>query len=183
MSGSANLAHGTWEQAEAMVGEVLAVTTGVDVVTAADIRRKLVALGGDGPRHTDADVARAHGRATIVAPASMLRVWAMPAYWAPGSPPPGAAPFTPPIPASRVPGEGDGFIATGNRVVHHADVHPGDRITSTAVLRSVTRKRTRIGDGAFLEVEMTYTNQHGGVVAVETTTLFRYREAGAEDAA
>ncbi|MEZ5124455.1 MAG: hypothetical protein R2736_23300 [Solirubrobacterales bacterium] len=94
MSRSANLAHGTWEQAEAMVGEVLAVTTGVDVVTAADIRRKLEVLGVDCPLHTDEDVARAHGRATIVAPASMLRVWAMPAYWAPGSPPPDAAPFT-----------------------------------------------------------------------------------------
>jgi hypothetical protein len=40
----------------------------------------------------------------------------------------------------------------------------------------VTPKTTRIGPGAFLVVETTYTNQHGERVSVETVSLLRFQQ-------
>src|SRR5712691_1727281 len=57
---------------------------GVDEVTRGDIRRKLEVYCFDCPLHTDEEVARAHGYRTIIAPAAMVPLWAMPAYWSPG---------------------------------------------------------------------------------------------------
>jgi acyl dehydratase len=68
------------------------------------------------------------------------------------------------------------MIATGVRTEHLAPIYPGDRISATAVLRSVTPKTTRIGPGAFLVVETTYTNQHGERVSVETVSLLRFEQ-------
>jgi acyl dehydratase len=180
VSGVSNLVEGTWQQAQAMVGETIAAHRGADAVTAADIRRKLEVLGFDCPLHTDPACAREHGYETIVSPVSMARVWAMPAYWEPGQPRIGAEEVTTPIPATVVPGEGDTLIATGVRMRYAAPVHPGDRISATAVLRSVVPKVTRLGAGAFITVETTYANQRGETVAVETATLLRYQREPVE---
>lgn len=174
MSTASTLAPGTWEQAEGLIGETIATLEGADPVSLADIRRKLEVIGLDCPLHYDEAVARAHGYRTVVAPVSMARVGCMPAYWRPGEPRVGDEPMTTPIPATSVPGEGSTMIATKVRMEYVAPVHPGDRISSTAVLRSVTRKTTRVGTGAFIVVESTYRNQHGETVAVESATLFRY---------
>jgi acyl dehydratase len=182
MAGVSNLAQGTWEQAEAMIGSTIAELTGADEVSVGDIRRKLEVIGFDCPLHHDEQCAREHGYETIVSPVSMARVWAMPAYWSPGQPPLGEEPMSTPIPATDVPGEGDTMIATGVRTEHLAPIYPGDRISATAVLRSVTRKTTRIGAGAFLVVETTYTNQRGEAVSVETVTLLRFQQHPEESA-
>jgi 3-methylfumaryl-CoA hydratase len=176
MAGVSNLTPGTWADAEAMVGAVIATLEGADAVSAGDIRRKLEVIGWDCPLHTDEACAREHGYRSIVSPVSMARVWAMPAYWSPGQPSLGVEPMSTPIPATDVPGEGDTMIATGVRTEHLAPIHPGDRISATAVLRSVTRKNTRVGPGAFLVVETTYTNQRGEKVSVETVTLLRFQQ-------
>jgi hypothetical protein len=176
MSSVSNLAPGTWEQAEAMVGETIAVLEGADPVSAADIRRKLEVIGFDCPLHTDRDCARRLGHADVISPASMVRVWAMPSYWRPGTPRITTEMMSTPIPATAVPGEGDTMIATGVRTEHFASLYPGDRVTATAVLKSVTRKTTRVGPGAFIVVETTYRNQDGVVVSVETVTLLRYQQ-------
>jgi acyl dehydratase len=179
MSASNTLTVGTWEQAEAMVGQTIAHFEGADAVTAADIRRKLEVIGWECPIHTDKAAAREQGYDTIVSPISMTRVWAMPAYWTPGQPRITDEAMTTPIAATSVPGEGDTMIATRVRTEHLQPVHPGDRISATAVLKSVTRKTTRVGKGAFIDVETTYRNQRGEAVAVETVSLFRY--AGGEE--
>jgi 3-methylfumaryl-CoA hydratase len=176
MAGVSNLAPGTWTQAEAMVGSTIATLTGADAVSVGDIRRKLEVIGWDCPLHTDDAAARRHGYDSIVSPVSMARVWAMPAYWSPGQPTLGTEPMSTPIPATDIPGEGDTMIATGVRTEHLAPIYSGDRISATAVLRSVTRKNTRLGPGAFLVVETTYTNQRGERVAIETVTLLRFQQ-------
>jgi acyl dehydratase len=176
MSGVSNLAPGTWADAEAMVGTTIATLTGTDAVSAGDIRRKLEVIGWDCPLHTDETCARSHGYETIVSPVSMARVWAMPAYWSPGAPTLGAEPMSTPIPATDVPGEGDTMIATSVRTEHLAPIYPGDRISAAAILRSVTPKQTRVGPGAFLVVETTYTNQRNEAVSVETVTLLRFQQ-------
>jgi acyl dehydratase len=178
VSSVANLAAGTWDQAEALVGSTVSVQSGADAVSAADIRRKLEVIGWDCPLHYDEECARRHGYNTIVSLVSMARVWAMPAYWSPGEPTLGVEPMSTPIPAAGVPGEGDTMIATGVRTEHLAPIYPGDRICATAVLRSVTRKSTSVGPGAFLVVETTYSNQRGETVSIETVTLLRFQQQG-----
>lgn len=181
MAAVSNLVHGTWEEAEALIGTTLSELRGVDPVSAGGIRRKLEVIGFDCPLHYDEDCARELGYETFTSPVSMARVWAMPAYWTPGQPRIGAEAMTTPIPATGIPGEGETLIAAGVRVEYHEPMYPGDRISARAVLRSVTRKTTRLGPGAFIVVETTYTNQRGETVAVETVTLLRYQQQLAED--
>lgn len=175
VSGASNLAQGTWADAEALVGSVIARYEGADAVSVGDIRRQLEVLGWDCELHQDDDAARAHGYDGMVSPVSMTRVWAMPAYWQPGQARVEDEVLTTPLAAASVPGEGDVMIATGIRMQYEAPMYPGDRIFATAVLRSVTRKTTRVGPGAFIVVETTYANQDEQVVAIETTTLLRYQ--------
>jgi uncharacterized protein len=169
-----NLRHGTWEEAEAMIGQVISVQRGADAVSAADIRRKLEVIGWDEPIHTDEEAARRHGHRAIVSPGSMLRTWVTPAYWSPGDPPLGDQQLVPPIALAAVPAPVPKLFATDTSTRHLAPVYVGDRITATARLTSVTRKRTSVGDGAFMIIETTYTNQDGDVVAVESLTAFRF---------
>ena len=177
MSGTANLAQGTWEDAEALVGTTIGVVRGADPVSAADIRRKLEVIGWDCPLHTDPAVAREHGHPDVPAPASMVRVWAMPPYWRPGKPRIRTELMTTPLVAASVPGEGDTMIATKIRVEHVGDLYPGDTVWGETVLRGVTRKTTRVGPGAFLTVETTYRNQREEVVSIETVSLLRYQSS------
>lgn len=162
-----------------MIGATLASTHGADPVSVADIRRKLEVVGLACPLHSDEACARAHGYETIVSPVSMARVWAMPAYWSPGDQTTARA-VSAPVPGSVVPGPGSSLIATGVRMEYRAPMYPGDRLSSHAVLRSVTVKSTRVGDGAFLVVETTYVNQRSEVAALETATLFRYAPRSTE---
>jgi acyl dehydratase len=169
------LAQGSWSDAEALVGQIIGRFGGPDPVSAADIRRKLEVLAFDCPLHYDERAARAHGYETIVAPVSMTRAWSIPAYWQPGMPRSGAAPLAVMFAAANVPGEGDTTLATRIRCEYFEPLHPGDRVSATAVLRSVQRKTTRVGAGAFLLVETTFVNQRGEVIMVETSTIFRYQ--------
>ena len=173
---------GDWSAAQAMVGEVIGRLEGPDAVSEADIRRKLEAIGFDCPLHHDAACAQAHGFRTIVSPVSMTRVWATPTYWEPGRPRIGDEAVATPVAARDIPGEGDTIIATQIRTEHFEPLHPGDRVSGVSVLRSVTPKTTRIGTGAFLVIETTYTNQRHDVVTVETATVFRFDRGGPDDA-
>jgi acyl dehydratase len=175
VSGAANLAQGTWADAEALVGQTIGTVEGVDPVSVSDIRRRLEVLGWDCPLHYDDEFAREHGYEQVVSPVTMTRTWSLPSYWEPGKPRIEDEELTTPLAAASVPGEGDTMIATGLRTEYGAPAYPGDRISATAVLRGVTPKTTRVGPGAFIVVETTYRNQRDEVVAVETTTLFRYQ--------
>jgi acyl dehydratase len=174
-----NLARGSWEDAEAMVGRTLLRVEGADPVSKADIRRKLEAINFAAPVHEDEAAARAAGFRGVISPVAMMRTWATPAYWRPGDAPTGEHPLYPAVPVTRVPAPGDGGVfGTGTRTRYLRPVHPGDRITATAVLKSVTRKRLSVGPGAFLVVETTYENGNGETVAVEEMTCFRLGEEG-----
>jgi acyl dehydratase len=177
--------EGTWEEAEAQVGMEIGSFAGPDEVTRADIRRRLEVYAWDCPLHFDDEVARAHGYEGVVAPWSMHMAWALPSYWAPGQPRRQELQRrdNPAIPmATNVPGEGSGLIDTELEVEYHAPVYPGDRISATSKILSVTRKQTAVGDGAFVVVESTYTKSTGEVVAIDRITLFRYHPKGADDA-
>ncbi|HEY4098320.1 MAG TPA: MaoC family dehydratase N-terminal domain-containing protein [Baekduia sp.] len=172
------LVPGTWADAEALVGTVLAEFEGADPVSLPDIRRRLEVLQLDCPLHHDADVAREQGYRDVVSPASMIRAWATPAYWRPGEPPTGTRALYAPVPASNIPAPGDRQFATGSKTTHVLPVHPGDRISGIAVLKSLTRKSISVGDGAFMVIETTFRNQHGETVARDEITVFRFTAHG-----
>jgi hypothetical protein len=157
-----------------MVGETLSRIEGIDPVSVADIRRKLEVVGLDCLLHYDESAAREHGYSAIVSPVSMMRTWVTPAYWSPGEPLPGDRALFPPIPVSAVPAPGNRMFATGTRTEFLAPVYPGDKLTGTAVLKSVTRKAISLGEGAFMVLETTYTNQHDETVARDELTIFRF---------
>jgi acyl dehydratase len=157
------------------------VFDGVDGISVADIRRKLEVYCFDCPLHLDDEVARAHGYRGIVAPVTMTHFAAMPPYWSPGEPSPWR-------PGLREKEGGARFEITGPypRGVNVASAwtyvtptYPGDHLRAGWRLREVTPKRTKLGEGAFLVFETTFSNGRGDIVAVHENTSFRYVEAAA----
>lgn len=167
------LACGTWDDARAMIGPPLLRLQGVDPVEAGAIRRLLEVHEWDLPPAYDRDAARQAGYRDVVAPATSYLSFALPPYWSPGDPPLPAH-VIPPLPYRHVPGEGSMMIATSVSVRLGEPLHPGDVVSSTWWLRSVTPKTTRLGAGAFLTFEARFATQRGDEVAREHTTVLRY---------
>jgi acyl dehydratase len=168
---------GTWEDAEAKIGAEIGTFAGPDAVSRADIRRLLETLEWDCPLHYDDEVAKAHGFKGVVAPVSMHMGWAMPPYWKPGEPRRQELNhrYMPAIPmVTAIPGEGSGMIDTDCEVEYYEPIYPGDEISATSTIKSVTRKSTAVGDGAFIVVESEYKKATGELVAIDRLTLFRY---------
>ncbi len=149
---------------------------GVDEVTRSDIRRKLEVYCFDCPLHYDESVARAHGYRTIIAPAALTPLWAMPAYWSPGEPTifapglwekNGSFRLDVPTPFSK------GFNGAAE-VEHFEPVYPGDRLRATSKLVEITPKQTRLGVGVFLTSETRLSKQTGELVAVHRNTGYQY---------
>jgi acyl dehydratase len=149
---------------------------GVDEVTRNDIRRKLEVYCFDCPLHNDEEVAKAHGYRTIIAPAAMTPLWAMPAYWSPGEP----SIFAPDLPEKNGTIRVDvptpflkGFNSTSETELFEP-LHPGDRLRGTWKLIEISPKRTRVGDGVFLTAETRLWKQTGELVAIQRNTSYQY---------
>lgn len=168
------LTPGTWEETESWIGKLISTMVGPDEVDKATIRRKLEVLNFDCPLHTDEAVAREHGYRTIVAPATMMATWALPAYWSPGQPPVGSRTLMPLFPLSQVPAPGNAIIGSEVQSEYFEPVYVGDRISCENRLVSIAHRCTRLGMGAFLTIESTYTKQTGELVCVERFVSFRY---------
>ncbi len=167
---------GTWEDAEALVGTVIAELAGADPVNDVMVRHHLEAFEWDAPHFQDDAAARRAGLPGRIAPCSMYMTFGMPAYWRSGDAAlqPGAvAPFA----FGSVPAPGTAMMATGTSVDFGVPMRPGDRLSAQWRLAALTRKTLKVGDGAFLDFEVTYRNQDGDVVAVERTSVFRYEPA------
>lgn len=168
---------GTLQDAEALVGTEIAVLDGADPVNAPMIRHHLEVYEWDFPPATDEAAARATGYLTVCAPSAMFMTFGMPAYWTPAGPPIGPLTLAP-LPFGQVPAPGSAMLATGTSVEFHEPMYAGDRLQATWRLTGVTPKRLSIGDGVFLDFEITYRKQDGSVVAIEQTSAFRYDPAG-----
>lgn len=170
------LQRGTWEDAEALVGTELHTAVGVDPVNVADIRRRLEVLAWDSPIHYDEEAARAAGYDGIVSPATMVLTWCLPAYWSPGDQRPRLDDpvMIPYYPFPAIPGPGTALLAAGCRMRFHDSAYPGDVVTTRSVLQSVIRKRTHLGDGAFMVVTSEYRTTTGRLLVTEEMTIYRY---------
>jgi 3-methylfumaryl-CoA hydratase len=167
---------GTWEETEAAVGTVIAYLEGVDPVSESGIRRRLEVFGWDAPIHYSDAAARAAGYDGIVSPATMVITWVLPPYWSPGDPRPQLSdPYLLPRFALRqIPAPGDALFGTGCKTKYLQPAYVGDRISGEVVFAGYTRKRLKIGDGAFMVARTRYSNQREEVIALEEITVFRY---------
>ncbi len=169
--------YGTWEDAERHLGKVIGTDVGVDAVELGSIRRWLEPKEFECDIHTDADAARAAGYRDVVAPATMVFSYGLPAYWRPGD---GHAqiddePRQIPIPVIfDVPAPCTLSFASNIDMEFIEPMYVGDRITRTSRLTDISHKELRVGKGAFMTQEDTYTNQDGGIVAVVQLTIFRF---------
>jgi hypothetical protein len=168
------LASGTWQDAEGMIGKELSTMVGADRVELGAIRRKLEVLSFECTLHSDEETARWHGYEAIPSPVSMTASWSLPAYWKAGDPPLGDRVVMPPFPLVRIPAPGTAIMGTNVESEYFEPVYVGDHVTCVNRLVSIVHKRTRLGLGAFMTVESTYTKQTGEIVCVERFTTFRY---------
>jgi uncharacterized protein len=111
-----------------------------------------------------------------IAPPSTLSLWFRPHHWQPDQ----AAPRLPlqvhfdlkdrlGLPEA---------IMSDSEVVFHEPVRPGDVISTSQVLRSLSEpKTTKLGTGRFWVIDVPYRNQEGNLVGVETFTGFGYLRA------
>ena len=66
-------------------------------------------------------------------------------------------------------------IVTGNEIVFGVPVRPGDTIATKQTVTEIGDVRTnRLGTGRPWTIDVTYTNQRGEVVAVESYRMFCY---------
>ena len=169
--------YGTWEEAESYLGKVIGEDVGVDAVELGTIRRWLEPKEFSCDLHTSREAAQAAGYSDVIAPSTMVLTYGLPAYWSPGDKPAriGDAPKQIPIPVIfDVPAPCTLSFASNVDMEFLEPMVIGDRITRTSRLISIERKELRVGKGAFMTQEDSYTNQQGGMVAIVTLTIFRF---------
>jgi uncharacterized protein len=108
-----------------------------------------------------------------IAPPSTLSLWFRPHHWQPGA-------VTQRLPLQVHFDLKDRLglpeaIMSDSEVVFHEPVRPGDVISTSQVLRTLSRpKTTRLGTGRFWVIDVPYRNQRDELVGVETFTGFGY---------
>ena len=119
------------------------------------------------------DTVAAELTAGPIAPPSTLSLWFRPHHWQPTQ----SAPRLPlqvhfdlkdrlGLPEA---------IMSDSEVVFHEPVRPGDVVSTSQVLRSLSDpKTTKLGTGRFWVIDVPYRNQRGDLVGVETFTGFGY---------
>lgn len=121
-----------------------------------DIARFACAIGDPNPLYTDEATARTSAVGGLIAPPTFFRSL-LP-----------AASITPfPEPFAHI-------LDGGSKYRFFQPVRVGDFITVTRSLKELFTKSGRIGEMLFKVREITYTNQHGQLVAVQETTTITY---------
>jgi hypothetical protein len=168
---------GSWEDCETYLGKEIGRAEGADAVELGSIRRWMESKEFDCPVHQDEQVAKAAGYDSVVAPANMIFTYGLPAHWQTGDKyeEPGDEPKQIPIPVIfDVPAPCNLSFASNIDVEYHAPMYVGDRLNRVSKLVSIKRKTLRVGDGAFMRQEDTYTNQRNEVVAIVNLDIFRF---------
>jgi hypothetical protein len=169
--------YGTWEEAEGFLGKVIGVDVAADAVELGSIRRWLEPKEFACDLHTSAEVAKSAGFSDVVAPSTMVFSYGLPAYWSPGDghASMGDEPRQIPIPVIfDVPAPCTLSFASNIDMEFFEPMIVGDVITRTSRLKSIAHKELRVGKGAFMAQEDSYTNQRGESVAIVMLTIFRF---------
>ncbi|MPZ72582.1 MAG: hypothetical protein GEU74_05020 [Nitriliruptorales bacterium] len=136
-------------------------------VDARDIAKYAHAVGADDPVHFDKSAAMAVGYRDVVAPSTFCYVVRMQAYNLVGrsrlEPDGSPSDDVPPLPTRRA-------MAGETTLDIQRPVTAGDVITVTKRLLGMHEKSGRSGPLVFVEMEFTYTDQNGDIVARERFT-------------
>lgn len=166
------------ERLQSFVGrELRPATPGQDPVNVPMMRHWVEAMEDENPVYLDASAAHATGRAGVVAPAAMMQAWTMRGYAATQAPQSSEGPM------DELFGLLDeaGFtsvVATNSNQEFHRELVPGDRVSVSETLESVSpEKKTALGTGHFVTTMRTYRDQNDDVVATQRWTLLRFRPA------
>ena len=168
---------GTWAEAESFVGKVIGQEVGIDAVEIGSIRRWMEPKEFVCDLHTDGAAAKAAGYRDVVAPSTMVFSYGLPAYWSKddGHAKIGDEPRQVPIPVIfDVPAPCTLSFASNIDMEFFEPMYVGDSITRTSRLESITHKELRVGKGAFMAQQDTYTNQNDETVAIVVLTIFRF---------
>ncbi|MFH9818743.1 MaoC family dehydratase N-terminal domain-containing protein [Streptomyces sp. NPDC017230] len=166
------------ERLRAFAGrELRAVTPAQDPVNQPMIRHWTEAMGDTNPVYTDAETARATGRAGVVAPASMVQAWTMRGYAATVAPAAGRDGFDELVDLLDEGGY-TSVVATDSEFTFLRELAPGDHVAVRETVESISaEKRTGLGTGRFVTTLKTYTDQHGETVATQRWRTLRFRPA------
>jgi uncharacterized OB-fold protein/acyl dehydratase len=150
-----------------------APTVARDPVNEPMIRHLTDALGDRNPVYTDAAFAASSVHGGIVAPATALQVWTMQGLA--GRKVDGDDPQSRLM--SMVDAEGYvGVVATNCEQIYHRYLRPGDLLTVSSEVESVTGpKKTGLGEGFFITTVQTYRDQHGDVVGEMRFRILKFK--------
>jgi len=150
-------------------------TVARDPVNLPMIRHLTDALGDRNPVYTDEEFAKRSIHGGIVAPATALQVWTMQ-----GLVPRDADP-DPGNPQHRLTSmvEAEGYVgvvATNCEQVYHRYLRPGDLLTVSSEVESITGpKRTGLGEGFFITTLQTYRDEAGEVVGEMRFRILKFK--------
>ena len=114
----------------------------------------------------------------VILPPTTLSLWMRPHYWEPGAEGEQVA-LQVHFDMKALFGLPEA-VMTDNTIIFHEPVRPGDRISNSQILRSVSGpKTTKLGSGRFWVIDVEFRNQRDQVVGVETYTGFGYVREGA----
>lgn len=159
-------------------------STGPDPVNQPMIRHWAAAFEDTNPVYTDPEVARSTRFGGIVAPPLMLQTWTFPAPKITGMAERGGSPVESDHAGPLAILDEGGFtvtLASNSDFEIERYLHPGEIVSSTTVLESISReKRTRLGPGHFVTWVTTYTDEAGAVVGRQRFRILKFDPRRAE---
>ena len=169
--------QGSWQETESFLGKVIAISKGVDAVEMGSIRKWLEPKQFYPPIHGDPQAAAKVGYKDVVAPRTMAFTYGLPAYFGEDALLEQAGQTATQIPVPVIfdlPAPCIRSFATSVDIEFFADMYIGDRISCTHSLTDITYKTLKVGSGAFLTQEDSYTNQKDELVARAELVIFRF---------
>ncbi|MFL6239444.1 MAG: bifunctional MaoC family dehydratase N-terminal/OB-fold nucleic acid binding domain-containing protein [Actinomycetes bacterium] len=162
------------DQLRAFEGRVVGPpTAGPDEVNQAMIRHWCEAVGDANPVYTDPAAAAKSVHHGIVAPPTMLQAWVMRGL----NPPPAGSGNAQDELLSLLTDAGfSSVVATNCEQTYERYLRPGDRVTVTASIESVSEeKKTGLGVGHFVTTRQDYHDAGGDLVASMTFRILKFR--------
>jgi uncharacterized protein len=156
------------------VGQTLDAGPGDITVERGYVLHWCEAVGDPNPLYWDAAAADAI-TGGWVAPPTMLSVWMRPLVFTPDGDGPAIRPLELHFRLKEAFDLPEGIV-TANEMELHASVRMGDVISTAQTIREIGEPKTnRLGTGRAWTIDVTYTNQRGEVVGIETYEMFSYR--------
>ncbi|MGH2793842.1 MAG: bifunctional MaoC family dehydratase N-terminal/OB-fold nucleic acid binding domain-containing protein [Actinomycetota bacterium] len=147
-----------------------------DAVNEPMIRHWCEALGDGNPAYTDESFAKWSVHGGIVAPPTMLQVWMMKGLNPPPSPDNAQAELIAALDEAGF----TSIVATNCEQEYVRYLRPGDVITSTTVIDSVSaEKKTALGPGYFFTTLTTFCDETGAVVGRMMQRYLKFQPAAA----